>query len=148
MPQSSRYSGNAFISRRERQQVITLLNQYPDEIDNKQIYKMTVLTGVKVDENFGVILSQRGVDTADTCKLTLEMRDILSGYSDDFSENVDKWNIQIDSDLFVVGDVKGESGTITKSELLAEGFKCYKINKIIKKNNINGSVDIIEVLAS
>ena len=134
MSRSEVYQGNKFISRRLRQQTITLLRAL-EEIDDERAYEPVVIEGVQVIADWGVALSQRGIDTSDTCKVRIEMRDCDAVF--DLNAGVD---------LFVVGQICIPNPT--KARLEGAGHKVYQINKVNKITNIDNEVDIVEVYAA
>ena len=132
MPRSTKYSGNPFISRRERLDSITLYNRLPDEQLKKAVYISRVLENVRVEivnaNNFSTAGSQKDY----SCQLTIELRDgnrYYQHFSEWNGENPQKWTINPGKDYFVYNTSK------------------YMITSLEEKKNVNGSVDILKVYA-
>lgn len=134
MSKSETYAGNPLISRRLRQQNITIFNARPDEVDGEKVYDAVFIEGVQVISDYGIAMSQRGIDTTDTCKVRADMRDCVP------------FSVNVGVDMFIVGSTDMENPTRAKLE--AAGFKVFKINKVNPIKNINDEVDIMELYAS
>ena len=131
MPTSTKYSGNPFISRRERQSSATLYNQKKSELNKETVYAEKALTNVKVEISRANGFSTDGLKKLDTCTLWVELRDGNAGYvnMNDWDETVaGKWTVQPGKDYFV-----------------ANGQK-FVIESLVEKYNIKGGVDILEIV--
>ena len=131
MPSSTKYSGNQFISRRERQSSVLLYNRKEDEVDKEAVYVEKQLSGVKVETSNANGFSTDGAKKLYTCTLWVELRDGNPGYVnfDNWDEtDPAKWTIQPGKDYFV-----------------ANGQK-FVVESLIEKYNIKGGVDILEIV--
>lgn len=131
MPESTKYSGNPFISRRERQASVLLYNRKADEVDKEAVYAQKNLTNVKVEISKANGFSTDGLKKLCSCTLWVELRDGNPGYVnfDNWDEtDPAKWTIQPGKDYFV-----------------ANGQK-FVVESLIEKYNIKGGVDILEIV--
>lgn len=131
MPESTKYSGNPFISRRERQASVLLYNQKKAEVNKETVYAQKNLTNVKVEISKANGFSTDGLKKLYTCTLWVELRDGNPGYVnfDNWDEtDPAKWTIQPGKDYFV-----------------ANGQK-FVVESLIEKYNIKGGVDILEIV--
>lgn len=131
MPKSTTYSGNPFISRRERQSSVVLYNRRSEEVDKEAVYNEKSLSGVKVEISNENGFSTDGAKKLYTCSLLVELRDGNHGYVnfERWDEtDPDQWTIQPGKDYFV-----------------ANGQK-FVIESLIEKFNIKGGVDILEIV--
>ena len=132
MPESTKYRGNQFISRRERQSSVLLYNQKSQEVNKETVYKEKKLSGVKIEISNANGFSTDGLKKLYTCNLLVELRDGNPGYVnfEKWNENdPDKWTIQPGKDYFV-----------------ANGQK-FVIESLVEKYNIKGGIDILEIVA-
>ena len=131
MPLSTKYSGNQFISRRERQASVVLYNRKSDEVAKEAVYIQHTLSDVKVEISNANAFTTNGQTKDATCTLWVELRDGNKGYYnlDAWDEtNPDQWTIQPGRDYFV-----------------ANGQK-FVIQSLVEKKNIKGGVDILEIV--
>lgn len=131
MPESTKYSGNQFISRRERQSSVLLYNRKSEEVNKEAEYKTTTLANVKLDISNSNVFTTSGQTKDTTCTLFVELRDGNTGYVnfDSWNEtNTSQWTIQPGKDYFV-----------------ANGQK-FVIQSLVEKKNIRGGVDILEIV--
>lgn len=131
MPKSTTYSGNPFISRRERQSSVLLYNRKSDEVDKEAAYNEKTLANVKLDISNANVFTTNGQTKEATCTLWVELRDGNPGYVNfDLWDEDDpaQWTIQPGKDYFV-----------------ANGQK-FVIQSLIEKKNIKGGVDILEIV--
>ena len=131
MPESTKYSGNPFISRRERQSSVLLYNQKKAEVNKETVYAQKNLTNVKVEISNANVFTTNGQTKEATCTLWVELRDGNPGYVnfDSWDEtDTAKWTIQPGKDYFV-----------------ANGQK-FVVESLIEKYNIKGGVDILEIV--
>lgn len=132
MPESTKYRGNQFISRRERQSSVLLYNQKSQEVNKETVYKEKKLSGVKIEISNANGFSTDGLKKLYTCNLLVELRDGNPGYVnfEKWNENdPDQWTIQPGKDYFV-----------------ANGQK-FVIESLVEKYNIKGGIDILEIVA-
>ena len=80
MPESTKYSGNPFISRRERQASVLLYNRKADEVDKEAVYVEKQLTKVKWMISNANGFSTDGAKKLCSCTLWVELRDGNPGY--------------------------------------------------------------------
>ena len=131
MPESTKYSGNPFISRRERQASVLLYNQKKAEVNKETVYAQKNLTNVKVEISKANGFSTDGAKKLCSCTLWVELRDGNPVYVnfDNWDEtDPEKWTIQPGKDYFV-----------------ANGQK-FVIESLVEKYNIKGGVDILEIV--
>jgi len=131
MPLSTKYSGNPFISRRERQASVVLYNQKKAEVEKETAYNTKTLSGVKYEISEANGFSTDGFKKLYTCTLWVELRDGNPGYVNFESwddTKTDQWTIQPGKDYFV-----------------ANGQK-FVVESFTEKYNIKGSVDILEIV--
>lgn len=131
MPESTKYSGNPFISRRERQSSVLLYNRKSDEVYKEAVYNEKALANVKLDISNANVFTTNGQTKEATCTLWVELRDGNKGYYnlDAWDEtNPEQWTIQPGRDYFV-----------------ANGQK-FVIQSLVEKKNIKGGVDILEIV--
>lgn len=131
MPESTKYSGNPFISRRERQASVLLYNRKAEEVDKEAAYNEKSLSNVKLDISNANVFTTNGQTKEATCTLFVELRDGNPGYVNfDSWDETDhsKWTIQPGKDYFV-----------------ANGQK-FVIQSLVEKKNIKGGVDILEIV--
>lgn len=131
MPASTKYSGNPFISRRERQSSVLLYNRKSEEVDKEAAYNEKALANVKLDISNANVFTTNGQTKEATCTLWVELRDGNPGYVnfDSWDEtDTAKWTIQPGKDYFV-----------------ANGQK-FVIQSLVEKKNIKGGVDILEIV--
>lgn len=131
MPLSTKYSGNQFISRRERQTSVVLYNQKKAEVEKETAYNTKTLSGVKVEISNANGFSTDGAKKLYTCTLWVELRDGNPGYV-----NFERWD-----------DTKTDQWTIQpgKDYFVANGQK-FVIESFTEKWNIKGGVDILEIV--
>ena len=130
MPESTKYRGNQFISRRERQSSVILYNKKLAEVDKEAAYIQRELSGVKLEITNRNYFSSEGPEKKDGCRLYIELRDGNPGYVNfDFWDetNPNQWTIQPGKDYFV-----------------ANGQK-FMVNSLVEKYNVKGGVDILEI---
>lgn len=131
MPSSTKYSGNQFISRRERQSSVLLYNRKENEVDKEAAYNEKELSNVKLDISNANVFTTNGQTKEATCTILVELRDGNPGYVnfDNWDEtDPAKWTIQPGKDYFV-----------------ANGQK-FVVESLIEKYNIKGGVDILEIV--
>lgn len=131
MPLSTKYSGNQFISRRERQSSVLLYNRKAEEVDKEAAYNEKQLSGVKFEISNANGFSTDGAKKLYTCTLWVELRDGNPGYVNfERWDETDpaQWTIQPGKDYFV-----------------ANGQK-FVIESFVEKWNIKGGVDILEIV--
>lgn len=131
MPESTKYTGNPFISRRERQASVVLYNLKSAEKNKEADYQITTLAGVKLATSFANAFTTSGSTKDETCTLYVELRDGNPGYVNQFAwdeTKQDQWTIQPGKDYFV-----------------ANGQK-FVIQSLVERKNIRGGVDILEVV--
>ena len=131
MPSSTRYSGNPFISRRERQSSVFLYNEKLNEVYKEKQYSTKKLSNVKLEISNANTFTTSGQTKDATCTLFVELRDGNPGYVDCVNWDETKpeqWTIQPGKDYFV-----------------ANGQK-FVIQSLIEKKNIKGGVDILEIV--
>ena len=130
MPSSTKYSGNQFISRRERQSSVVIYNRKSAEVDKEAVYVKKTLTGVKIEITNRNYFSSEGPEKKDGCRLSVELRDGNPGYVNFNSwdeTNTKQWTIQPGKDYFV-----------------ANGQK-FMINSLLEKHNVKGGIDVLEI---
>lgn len=131
MPTSTKYSGNPFISRRERQASVTLYNRKSAEVDKEAVYSEKVLSNVKLQISNANGFSTDGLKKIVSCSLWVELRDGNPGYVNFglWDETIaNQWTIQPGKDYFV-----------------ANGQK-FVIESFVEKYNTKGGVDILEIV--
>lgn len=131
MPSSTRYSGNPFISRRERQSSVFLYNEKLNEVYKEKQYSTKKLSNVKLEISNANTFTTSGQTKDANCTLSVELRDGNPGYVDCVNWDETKpeqWTIQPGKDYFV-----------------ANGQK-FVIQSLIEKKNIKGGVDILEIV--
>lgn len=131
MPESTKYSGNPFISRRERQSSVLLYNRKADEVDKEAVYVEKALKNVKVEISQANGFSTDGAKKLCSCTLWVELRDGNTGYVNfGYWDETDQaqWTIQPGKDYFV-----------------ANGQK-FVVESLVEKYNIKGGVDILEIV--
>lgn len=131
MPTSTRYSGNEFISRRERQASVVLYNRKSAEVNKDAAYNTKTLSNVKVSISNANGFSTDGLQKITTCSLWVELRDGNPGYVnfETWDETkADQWTIQPGKDYFV-----------------ANGQK-FVVESFTEKYNIKGGVDVLEII--
>lgn len=132
MATSTKYKGNPFISRRERQETIILYNRLAEEVNKKAVFVSRRFDNVKVEAIKANVFTTAGNNNDYTCRLFFELRDGLTGYQEAgewTGDDAEKWTIQAGKDYFVYNTHK------------------YMIQSLTEKKNINGGIDILEVLA-
>ena len=133
MPTSTKYQGNPFISRRERQSSVVLYNRKKNEVDKEAVYVSKTLVNVKTDIKLDNSFTTDGAKWLSTCTLFVELRDGNNGYVNFGSwdeTKTDQWTVQPGKDYFV-----------------ANGQK-FMINSLIEKFNIKGGIDILEIVGN
>lgn len=131
MPKSTVYQGNQFISRRERQSSVVIYNRKAAEVDKEAVYSSRTLSNVKIDMSLNSGFTTAGVQKLATCHLYVELRDGNPGYVNYQSwdeTKADQWTVQPGKDYFVANDKK------------------FVINSLVEKYNINGKIDILEIV--
>lgn len=131
MPTSTQYSGNKFISRRERQLSVVLYNRKSAEVEKEVVYVSKTLNGVKTEISLENSFTTNGSEKRNTCRLFVELRDGNNGYVNEKSWDETKpsqWTVQTGKDYFV-----------------ANGEK-FVIQSLVEQKNINGGVDILEIV--
>lgn len=131
MPKSTTYSGNPFISRRERQSSVVLYNRRSEEVDKEAVYIQRTLSNVKLEISNANAFTTNGQTKDATCTLWVELRDGNKGYYNlDAWDETDpaQWTIQPGKDYFV-----------------ANGQK-FVIESFTEKWNIKGGVDTLEIV--
>lgn len=131
MPASTKYQGNQFISRRERQSSVVIYNRKAAEVDKEAVYVSKTLLAVKTEMSLANSFTTRGSEKQATCTLSVELRDGNPGYVnegvwDETKSN--QWTVQPGKDYFV-----------------ANGQK-FMVQSITEKKNINGGIDILEIV--
>lgn len=130
MPSSTRYSGNPFISRRERQASVVIYNRKAAEVDKEAAYVSRELKNVKIEISNSNSFTTDGAKWLSTCKLSVELRDGNPGYVNYLGWDETKaknWTVCPGNDYFV-----------------ANGKK-FMINSLVEKYNVNGGIDILEI---
>ena len=133
MPSSTKYSGNPFISRRERQESVVIYNKKSEEVNKEAFYISRTLKGVKTEINLADSFTTSGHENQSTCRLYVELRDGNPGYVNYhvwIESDPRQWTAQPGLDYFV-----------------ANGKK-FMIESIIEKTNINGGIDILEIVGN
>ena len=131
MSTSTKYLGNQFISRRERQSSVVIYNRKDAEVDKEAAYNEKTLSNVKLDISNANGFSTDGLKKLYTCNLSVELRDGNPGYVNFgyWDENDPaQWTIQPGKDYFV-----------------ANGQK-FVVESLVEKYNVKGGVDILEVV--
>ena len=131
MPSSTKYQGNPFISRRERQSSVVIYNRKAAEVDKEAAYNQKTLANVKLDISNANVFTTNGQIKEDTCTLWVELRDGNPGYVKEGAWDETKsnqWTVQPGKDYFV-----------------ANGQK-FMVQSITEKKNINGGIDILEIV--
>jgi len=128
MPESTKYRGNPFISRRERQSYVLLYNRKFAEVSKEAVYNQKLLNNVKVDISESNIFSTNGQTKDKICTVSVELRDGNPGYVN-FLEWDDsdpaQWTIQPGKDYFI-----------------ANGQK-FVIQSLKENRSIKGSIDTL-----
>lgn len=130
MPSSTKYSGNPFISRRERQASVVIYNRKAAEVNKEAVYVSRTLKDVKIEIANNNSFTTDGKKFLSTCKLYVELRDGNDGYVNylGWDETDPKqWTVHPGEDYFV-----------------ANGKK-FMINSLTEKYNIRGGIDILEI---
>lgn len=131
MPESTKYIGNKFISRRERQSSVVLYNRKSDEVEKEAVYKEKTLTNVKIDISNSNAFTTSGQTKENSCTMYVELRDGNPGYvnPENWDETkTDQWTVQPGKDYFV-----------------ANGQK-FVIQLLVERKNIRGGIDILEIV--
>lgn len=131
MPASTKYQGNPFISRRERQSSVVIYNRKAAEVDKEAVYVSKTLLAVKTEMSLANSFTTRGSEKQATCTLSVELRDGNPGYVNEGAWDETKsnqWTVQPGKDYFV-----------------ANGQK-FMVQSITEKKNINGGIDILEIV--
>ena len=131
MSTSTKYSGNQFISRRERQSSVVIYNRKDAEVDKEAVYVATNLTGVKIEISNANGFTTDGLKKLYTCTLSVELRDGNPGYVNymEWDEtDPEKWTVKPGLDYFV-----------------ANGQK-FMVESLVEKYNIRGGIDILEIV--
>lgn len=131
MPASTKYQGNPFISRRERQSIVVIYNRKAEEVEKEAVYVSKTLAGVKTEISLENSFTTSGSEKRQTCRLFVELRDGNPGYvnAQNWDEtNTNQWTVQPGKDYFVANSQN------------------FMIQSLVEKKNINGGIDILEIV--
>jgi len=142
------------ISRRARPHSITLYN-YLSTTDGVAAYQRTLIERVYLDLSYAQRLSQRGIATADSCRLILDLRDINASCGRTFLDqkiwrqlSADEKNYHFTfatgNDFFVAGEAEENLPSAIKAQIVAK-HQCFGISAVAVLEVIGGEAVIVEV---
>ena len=146
--------GMKVMSRRARPYNITLYN-YVSTASGVMTFQRTFIQRVSLDLNYQMRLAQRGVSTANTASLMIDLRDIETT-SDRTFLPYDAWAALTDKtgyftfntnhDFFVVDEASEIMPPTTKAEMLKK-YRCYSITGVGIPASDSGTPIILSITA-
>jgi len=140
------------ISRRARPHKITLYNLV-SFASGVSTYQRTVIDRVLLDESYQQRLAQRGVSTADTAQLIVDLRDI-DATDDRTYLSAKEWTALADktarftfnpvNDFFIAGEVNDTLPAMTKQQMIAK-YKCYSVTSAATPASDQSGPVILEI---
>lgn len=142
------------ISRRARPHTITLYN-YLSVTGGVAAYQRTLIERVYLDLAYAQRLSQRGIATADTCRLILDLRDLKASGGRTFleqkawgqmnaDEKAEHFTFATGNDFFVMGEAEENLPSVTKAQMAAK-YRCFGISSVAVAELAGGEAFIVEV---
>lgn len=141
------------ISRRARPHKITLYNLISTAA-GVATYQRTVIDRVLLDESYQQRLAQKGVSTADTAQLIIDLRDVTVTDSRTYlpakewtAREVKTSNFTFNpvSDFFVTGEVSDTLPSMTKQQMVAK-YKCFSVTSAATPASDQSGPIILEIL--
>lgn len=142
------------ISRRARPHTITLYN-YLSATNGVAVYQRTFIERVYLDLAYSQRLSQRGITTADTCRLLLDLRDLKATAERTFvdqkdwghlnaEEKAEHFTFATGNDFFVAGKAEENLPFATKAQMVTK-YQCFSISAVAIPEFWSGEPVILEV---
>ncbi len=140
------------ISRRARPHKITLYN-LASSAGGVATYQRTVIDRVLLDESYQQRLAQKGVSTADTAQLIIDLRDIdvtsnrVYSPAKEWTALADKtghFTFNPTSDFFVAGEASETMPSATKQQMLAK-YKCFSVTNVATPASDQSGPIVLEI---
>ena len=144
------------IARRARPHTATIYN-YTATNAGVAAYQRTVLERVQLDTSYQQRLAQRGISTADTALLVVELRDLEATSGRTFvdahtwgkltaTQREAFFTFQPVNDFIIAGEVADTLPTRTKAEMLAS-YRCLGVTGVSMPASSETDPTIVEVTA-